>query len=169
MPQDPPQSLDPPPSSPATVQPGEPRILVQVANACRVRHLAYSTEQSYVPWVKRFILFHNMRHPRDMWPSEVRADHQLPTQPKARAVCCLSQGRWAIIIPPPPRSSGWFPRSCATVAHKRGNHGDKPQWRVRYFHPLAHGRSRRCAVLRISSIQSGRSNTPVDDWRVELR
>ena len=73
MPRYPPRSLDLPPSSPATAQPGDPRFLVQVANACRVRHLAYSTEQSYVSCVKRFILFHNKRHPRDMGPTEVRA------------------------------------------------------------------------------------------------
>ena len=73
MPQFPPRSMDPPPSAPATAQPGEPRFLVQVAHACRVRHLAYSTEQSYVSWVKRFILFHNKRHPKDMGPSDVRA------------------------------------------------------------------------------------------------
>lgn len=73
MPQYPPRSVDPPPSSPAITHPGEPRFLVQVAHACRVRHLAYSTEQSYVSWVKRFILFHNKRHPKDMGPSDVRA------------------------------------------------------------------------------------------------
>ena len=44
-----------------------------MANACRVKHLAYRTEQSYVAWVKRFILFHNKRHPREMGPTEVRA------------------------------------------------------------------------------------------------
>ena len=73
MPQYPRRSVDPPPSSPAIAQPGEPLFLVQVANACRLRHLAYSTEQSYVSWVKRFILFHNQRHPKDMGPTEVRA------------------------------------------------------------------------------------------------
>ncbi len=52
---------------------GEPRFLDQVANACRVKHLAYRTEQSYVSWAKRFILFHNKRHPREMGPVEVRA------------------------------------------------------------------------------------------------
>lgn len=51
---------------------GEPRFLDQVANACRLKHLAYRTEQSYVGWVKRFILFHNKRHPRDMGANEVR-------------------------------------------------------------------------------------------------
>ena len=44
-----------------------------MANACRVKHLAYRTEQSYVSWVKRFILFHNKRHPQEMGPLEVRS------------------------------------------------------------------------------------------------
>jgi site-specific recombinase XerD len=44
-----------------------------VANACRVRRLAYRTEQSYVAWVRRFILFHNKRHPKEMGAAEVRA------------------------------------------------------------------------------------------------
>ena len=35
--------------------------------------MAYRTEQSYVSWAKRFILFHNKRHPREMGPVEVRA------------------------------------------------------------------------------------------------
>lgn len=52
---------------------GEPRFLEQVANASPIQHQAYRTEQSYVSWVKRFILFHNTRHPRDMGPMEVRA------------------------------------------------------------------------------------------------
>jgi len=52
---------------------GEPRFLDQVANACRVKHLSYRTEQSYVAWVRRFILFHNKRHSRELGPTEVRA------------------------------------------------------------------------------------------------
>ena len=48
-----------------TAGPTEPRFLEQVANACRVRRSAYRTEQSYVAWVRRFILFHNKRHPMD--------------------------------------------------------------------------------------------------------
>ncbi|MBI3839005.1 MAG: integron integrase [Planctomycetia bacterium] len=38
-----------------------------------MRHLSYRTEQSYVAWVRRFILFHNKRHPTDMGATEVRA------------------------------------------------------------------------------------------------
>jgi integron integrase len=34
-------------------------------------HYAIRTEDAYVDWVKRFILFHGKRHPRDMGPKEV--------------------------------------------------------------------------------------------------
>jgi site-specific recombinase XerD len=73
MPQFPPRPVDPPKSSPAAAGSGEPRFLEQVANTCRVRRLAYRTEQSYVAWARRFILFHNKRHPTDMGATEVRA------------------------------------------------------------------------------------------------
>ena len=32
----------------------------------RGRHYSYRTEQTYINWVRRFILFHNKRHPKDM-------------------------------------------------------------------------------------------------------
>ena len=41
-----------------------PKLLDQVRNALRLKHYAYSTEQSYVQWIKRYILFHGKRHPR---------------------------------------------------------------------------------------------------------
>ncbi|MBC2696554.1 MAG: integron integrase [Desulfobacteraceae bacterium] len=44
----------------------KPKLLDQVRNATRVRHLSYRTEQAYVHWIKRFILFHNKRHPSEM-------------------------------------------------------------------------------------------------------
>ncbi|NOZ78604.1 MAG: hypothetical protein GXP48_05385 [Acidobacteria bacterium] len=34
--------------------------------AARVRHLGYRTEQAFVAWVKRFVLFHGKHHPRHM-------------------------------------------------------------------------------------------------------
>lgn len=53
--------------------PGPPRLLDQVRQAIRVRHLARNTERAYVHWVKRFVLFHERRHPRDMAEPEVMA------------------------------------------------------------------------------------------------
>jgi integron integrase len=73
MPQSPIPRPAPRPGPHATPETGEPRFLDQVRNACRVKHLAYRTEQAYVAWVKRFILFHNKRHPRELGPAEVRA------------------------------------------------------------------------------------------------
>ncbi|MFN8857670.1 MAG: phage integrase N-terminal SAM-like domain-containing protein [Planctomycetaceae bacterium] len=54
----------------------EHRFLDRVANACRVRHVAYRTEPSYCSWVKRFTLFHNKRHHRDMGPVEVGGEER---------------------------------------------------------------------------------------------
>ena len=34
------------------------KLLDQVRDTLRIRHYSYRTEQSYVDWIKRFILFH---------------------------------------------------------------------------------------------------------------
>lgn len=47
------------------------RLMDQVRTQLRVRHYAYSTEKSYCHWIKRFILFHDKRHPKDMGSSEI--------------------------------------------------------------------------------------------------
>lgn len=50
-----------------------PKLLDQVRNALRVKHYAYRTEEAYVQWIRRFILFHNKRHPKEMAEPEVQA------------------------------------------------------------------------------------------------
>ena len=42
-------------------------------DAIRLRHYSIRTEQTYVDWARRFILFHEKRHPLQMGPSEVAA------------------------------------------------------------------------------------------------
>lgn len=37
----------------------------------RVKHYSIRTENSYVDWARRFILFHNKRHPKEMGAAEV--------------------------------------------------------------------------------------------------
>ncbi|MBI2478222.1 MAG: integron integrase [Planctomycetia bacterium] len=62
------------PTTPTTLpETGKPKLLDQVRNHCRLRHLALSTEQQYVNWIRRFILFHNKRHPLEMGKTEVSA------------------------------------------------------------------------------------------------
>ncbi|MCC7487995.1 MAG: integron integrase [Burkholderiales bacterium] len=48
-------------------------LLQRVREAVRVRHYSIRTEEAYVLWVRRFVLFHGKRHPAEMGESEVRA------------------------------------------------------------------------------------------------
>src|SRR5947207_8824375 len=65
-----PQELEPPHAPlPATQS---PRLLDQLRAAIRVRHYSPRTEEAYAGWVRRFILFHGKRHPRELGESEVR-------------------------------------------------------------------------------------------------
>ena len=54
-----------------TTQPQKPRLLDQVRQVIRRKGYSYKTEKSYVGWIKRFILYHGKRHPRDMGPAEI--------------------------------------------------------------------------------------------------
>ncbi|MHB1188545.1 integron integrase [Thiobacillus sp.] len=50
-----------------------PKLLDQVRDRIRVKHYSIRTETQYVQWVRRFILFHGKKHPRDMGAPEVEA------------------------------------------------------------------------------------------------
>jgi integron integrase len=52
---------------------GKPRLLDQVREAIALRHYSYRTEQQYVAWIRRFILFHGRRHPRELAGPDVEA------------------------------------------------------------------------------------------------
>ncbi len=49
------------------------RLIDQLRSALRVRHYSIRTEQVYVQWVKRYILFHHKQHPKDMGEKEITA------------------------------------------------------------------------------------------------
>jgi integron integrase len=49
------------------------RLLDQVRERIRYRHYSLSTERTYVHWIKAFIHFHKLRHPREMGKSEIEA------------------------------------------------------------------------------------------------
>ena len=50
-----------------------PKLLDQVRERLRLKHYSIRTEQQYVQWVRRFILFHDKRHPVEMGAAEVEA------------------------------------------------------------------------------------------------
>lgn len=66
----PPRSVAPPLESPPLPP---PKLLEQLRIHLRTRHYSLRTEQTYIDWARRFILFHNKRHPRDMGAAEVEA------------------------------------------------------------------------------------------------
>ena len=49
------------------------KLLDQVRDAIRLKHYSIRTEQAYVNWIKRYIYFHNVRHPAEMGAPEVQA------------------------------------------------------------------------------------------------
>lgn len=50
-----------------------PKLLDRVRGAIRVRHYSRRTEEVYVTWIRRFIIFHKKRHPSEMGEREVSA------------------------------------------------------------------------------------------------
>jgi integron integrase len=70
----------------------KPKLLEQIRQAIRARHYSPRTEEAYLMWAKRFILFHGKRHPSSMGADEVNAfltslavddDVAAPTQAQA--------------------------------------------------------------------------------------
>jgi Phage integrase, N-terminal SAM-like domain len=55
----------------APASPPKPKLLDQVRQAIRRRHYSDRTEKAYIHWIKRFIFFHNKRHPADMAETEI--------------------------------------------------------------------------------------------------
>jgi len=56
-----------------TTSPNSPKLLDQVVAKIRFKHYSRRTELSYTHWIKRFILFHGKRHPREMGAAEIEA------------------------------------------------------------------------------------------------
>ena len=53
------------------ILPGKPKLLDQVRDVIRRKHYSFRTEQTYLDWTRRFILFHGKRHPREMAEAEM--------------------------------------------------------------------------------------------------
>lgn len=74
----------------------KPKLLDRVREAIRLRHYSIRTEEAYVSWVKRFILFHGKRHPQAMGADEIThllsalAVHgQVSASTQHQALCAL--------------------------------------------------------------------------------
>lgn len=75
---------------------GKPSLLDEVRRCLRLRHYSIRTEQAYVQSIKRFILFHHKRHPREMGADEIRqflshlaVDGKVAASTQNQALCAL--------------------------------------------------------------------------------
>ncbi len=50
----------------------KPKLLDQVRNLMRMKHLSYKTERAYISYIREFILFHDKKHPKEMGVDEIR-------------------------------------------------------------------------------------------------
>ena len=48
-----------------------PKLFDQIRSRLRLKHYSLRTEQAYVQWAKRYIIFHGKRHPREMGKQEI--------------------------------------------------------------------------------------------------
>ena len=59
------------PIAPETPERPQPRLLGELRRVLRLRHYSRRTEVSYAGWVRRFVVFHHRRHPRELGAREV--------------------------------------------------------------------------------------------------
>jgi hypothetical protein len=75
---------------------GKPRLLDQVREAIRLRHYSPRTEEAYIGWIRRFIVFHGKRHPAEMGEAEANAfltdlavSQKVSASTQTQALCAL--------------------------------------------------------------------------------
>jgi hypothetical protein len=51
----------------------KPKLLDRLRHKIRMKHYSIRTEEAYVDWARRYILFHCKRHPKDMRAREIEA------------------------------------------------------------------------------------------------
>src|SRR5262245_58687925 len=76
----------------------KPRLLDQVRQALSVRRYSYRTEQQYVGWIRRFIIFHGRQHPKDLDGSHVEAFLSHLTAQRHVAAATQSQALAAVLF-----------------------------------------------------------------------
>ncbi|CAG0983756.1 Tyrosine recombinase XerD [Geobacteraceae bacterium] len=65
--------MAPPNFSDKSTTTNPPKLLDQVRDRLRVKHYSIRTEQTYIHWIKRYIYFHDKRHPKDLGARDIEA------------------------------------------------------------------------------------------------
>jgi integron integrase len=79
-----------------TIEPRPKKLLEQARDILRIKHYSYRTEESYLAWMRRYILFHNKRHPKEMGSAEIEAflshlaiEEKVAASTQNQALCAL--------------------------------------------------------------------------------
>jgi integron integrase len=74
----------------------KPKLLDIVREKIRAKHYSIRTEQAYLAWIKRFILYHNKKHPKDMGAPEINQflsnlanQRQVASSTQNQALCAI--------------------------------------------------------------------------------
>lgn len=74
----------------------KPRLLDQLRYVIRCKHYSIRTEHTYVEWVKRFIYFHDRKHPKDLGESNISAflthlavERKVSSSTQNQALCAI--------------------------------------------------------------------------------
>jgi len=51
----------------------EIKLVDQIKNVIRMKHYSMSTGKTCIGWIKRYLVFHHMRHPRDMGVTDIES------------------------------------------------------------------------------------------------
>ena len=74
------------------------KLLDQIRDVIRLKHYSYSTEKTYVHWARRYILFHNKRHPAEMGAQEIEAFLTHPAKDENISVSTQNQALNALLF-----------------------------------------------------------------------
>ncbi len=74
------------------------KLLDDVRNVLRVRHYSFETEKIYVYWIRKYIYFHNIRHPKEMGAAEVEAFLTYLAVEKTVAASTQNQALFALLF-----------------------------------------------------------------------
>lgn len=75
-----------------------PKLLDRVRLAIRARHYSRRTEEAYVHWIRRFIIFHGRRHPREMGEAEITAFVGMLAERQGVAASTQTQAMSAVLF-----------------------------------------------------------------------
>jgi len=87
-----------PSPAPSTVIRPAKKLLDQVREVIQRKHYSHKTEKAYVAWIRRFILFHGKRHPREMGKAEIEAYLTYLAQDRKVAAATQNQAFNAILF-----------------------------------------------------------------------